>query len=88
MMKYQTRIVFGVVVMLMLLAAGWPVQADSSLPPRGTPPRSSPGDDHHDDHAGPPAGATIELQVMSGRPGDWAAVEWQDEAGGWREVVG
>lgn len=58
-----------------------------ALPPRTTPP---PTEKESDKGKGKdrPIGAYIELQAAALPPGGWSVVQWQDSAGGWRDVEG
>ena len=70
---------------LLALALPMPPAAYADLPPRETP-TPVPGHKHSQQNS--PAGATIVLNVSGAPAGAWAVVQWQDSAGGWRDVEG
>lgn len=82
---WLAAIIIGIVALTL-----WPalVQAGPTLPPRDPPTATpSPGKDKgHDSNR--PVGAYIELQTQLTAAGAWSVVQWQDNAGGWRDVEG
>ncbi len=75
----------ALVMGLLALSMPMPPVVYAGLPPRETPPPvnyAKPGEDNS------PAGATIELNMAGAPAGAWAVVQWQDSAGGWRDVEG
>jgi hypothetical protein len=86
------RFIFIVGLICALAWLGWSplAQAGPELPPRGTPTPIPPpgGSDEKDNKREKPPGAYIELQTQPSRAGLWAVVQWQDNAGGWRDVEG
>jgi hypothetical protein len=75
----------AVACLMGLLLVALPVQADGGLPPRETPTPVPSGAAKEDDA---PVGARIELRATGALAGAWAGVQWQDSAGGWRDVEG
>ncbi len=75
----------ALVMGLLVFAPQMPPVVYAGLPPRETPPsvnHAKPDEDNS------PAGATIELNMAGAPAGAWAVVQWQDSAGGWRDVEG
>ncbi len=75
----------ALVMGLLALTMPMPPAVYADLPPRATPPsvnQAKPGEDNS------LAGAAIKLNVSGAPAGAWAVVQWQDSAGGWRDVEG
>ena len=81
--------VLAVCAVVVLLIAGAVPAVLRAAPSSGLPPRATPTPGDRDDHRPSTSGAGfIELTVQPAGAGLWAAVQWQDAAGGWNDVEG
>ena len=84
--KKHSVVFWPVLILISVLLLTWlsvPTQAGSGLPSREPPPAAHPDDDDKDPT---PDGAYIVLHVPSAPAGVWTIVQWQDSAGGWRDI--